>query len=279
MQAQETECFRFGRSVSDRGYGRRYVAEDQIFGNRKLDKDLFVWFDESKWSFVPDFRNRRVAIIANSEIRGQGHVIDSFDEVIRLNSMKYWLRSAEDDGVRATMWAGLPWACFIPDNVEKNHTAALTRIRFQEIVQEVRLIWSATPFYISARFVDFLRRNGAIERLFISGSGLYFYDYLMGRVPADMFRALFTIRDFVLPNGLPNLQFNFELLLTGVRVVFFCALGGAREIGLFGFNFYEGAAKRPWAAHDLSFNRAFLDRLTQVAADWGCRISATANSR
>ena len=218
MKAQEIECFRFGRSISDLGYGRRYVQEDQISGKDTLDENLFVWFEASKWSFVPDFRNRKVAIIANSEIRSKGHVINSFDEVIRLNSMQYWLRSAEDDGVRTTIWAGLPWASFVPENSEKNNTAAVRPLGFQQIAREVRLIWSATPFYISARFVDFLHRNGVAKKLFISGSGLYFYDYLMGRVPAGMFRALFTIPDIVLPNGMPNSQFNFELLLTGIRV-------------------------------------------------------------
>ena len=62
------------------------------------------------------------------------------------------------------------------------------------------------------------------------------------------------------------------MLLTGVRLALFCVLGGAREIGLFGFNFYAGTEKRSAASHNLAFEKNILASLIEIAPLRGSRI-------
>jgi hypothetical protein len=80
------------------------------------------------------------------------------------------------------------------------------------------------------------------------------------------------VPDLRAPNGAFARQSYFDLLLTGVRLTLSCRVANAREIGLFGFNFYEGTAKQPSSTQDLAFEKQLLAALIEIAPRLGSRI-------
>jgi hypothetical protein len=252
--------------------GHSFVQPENTSTAGEFNEQLFVWIDPSKWGLAPNLRGKRVALTANSPIRGHGREIDSFDEVIRINRMEYWQRSAADDGTRITIWAGLPkrfiiWGVPATTGTLSGHTG------FPDAAPALSAIWSATPFHLSVTFYNFLARRGLLNRLFVSGSGPFLHDYLAQRLPPGMVRALFTVPTLQSPSGSFAELTNFELLLTGVRLTLFCTLAGAHEVGLFGFNFYEGTEKRPGAIHNLAFEKALLTHLVKIAPRLGSQVT------
>ena len=104
----ETKDGNFGRSRFEVVYRRSYITEEE-FSARGGSDDQYIWMDPSRWNLAPSpLQGRRVALVGNTPILGCGQVINSFDEVIRMNRMEYWRQSAADDGARITVWAGLP---------------------------------------------------------------------------------------------------------------------------------------------------------------------------
>jgi hypothetical protein len=264
----------YGRAVFEKNFSYRYVSVDAIPLDSSLQTDplLFAWVSPEKWGLFPDLRGRRVAIVANNDLVGWGRKIDSCDEVIRINRMDYWTHHPENDGTKVTIWAGLPKAPVIAGASETAVAGAKFPSCFTSIAKGLSLIWSVTPFHISPHFADYLIQNDLSQKLFVSGSSLFFYDHLMRALPADLFRALYTIPPVRVDPSMPVNQFNFELLLTGVRIVLFCMLAGATEIGLFGFDFYSDSKRRPWAGHDLTFNEKILAMIMEYSTQLGCRI-------
>jgi hypothetical protein len=265
----------FGRpEFEGKFYGHSYVLPEETSTADAANRRLFVWIDPSMWGVAPPFlRGRRVALIANTPIVGHGATIDAFDEVVRINRMEYWRQSAADDGIRLTIWAGVPLTRVISGGPATAYSP-IGHTNFPRHASALKTIWSATPFHLSVAFYRFLLRQGLLDRLFVSGSSAFLHDYLAQQLPPAMLRALFSLKRLYQESGGPVAarQPEFELLLTGVRLILFCMLAGAREIGLFGFNFYEGAEKQPWGAHDLAFEKDLLSALTEIAPRFGCQI-------
>ena len=185
--------------------------------------------------------------------------------------MEYWQRSPVHDGVRATIWAGLPLERVIL-GADAMAGFPNARTNFPDRAPDFSTFWSATPFHLSVTFYRFLLYRGLINRLFVSGSGPFLHDYLIHSLPPGMVRALFSMRR---PSNRPGMTFEhttFETLLTGVRLVLLCTLAGAQRIGLFGFNFYEGTEKRASNVHEIALQRELLTALTQIAPRFGSQI-------
>ena len=253
-----------GRAVYEAA-GRTFVSPQLATGPTD-----FVWLDPATWRHVPDFAGRRIALVGNSEVLGFGPEIDSYDDVLRFNHLRTWRHSAADDGVRITIWAGVPVSRYV-----KKHgrlPGDPPRTFFPEVASGVRLIWALNPFHTGARFMYFLRHHALMDKFFLSGGSLFFFDLLVKTLPAEMVRSLYTIPNLRLPSGAQNLRFNFELMLAGVQTVLFCFLGGAKEIGIFGYTFYKGIEDKNWGGHDLASNERFLAALTAFAATQGCTI-------
>ena len=229
-----------------------------------------MWLNPATWRHVPDFAGRRIALVGNSEVLGFGPAIDAYDDVVRFNHMRTWRRSPADDGARVTIWAGVPAARYLPKHEPPPGEGPQSL--FPEVAPTVRLIWALNPFHTSARFIHFLRHRELMGKFFLSGGALFFFDRLVKTLPVEMVRSLYSIPARDLPKGGPNLRFNFELMLAGIMTTLFCFLGGAREIGLFGYTFYEGIEDRNWGGHDLAYNERFLADLTALAATQGCAI-------
>jgi hypothetical protein len=263
----------FGRvNFENPPYGYSYVPEREAAAADTLNGRLFVWIDPAKWGVAPALAGKRVALVANSPITGLGPTIDAHDEVIRINRMEYWRRSADDDGRRLTIWAGLPkpqviWGSPRGGDKDATHT------NFPDVAQTASIFWSATPFELSVPFYDFLRRRGLVGRLFVSGSGPFLQSYLAQRLPPAMARAMLSNPSVRAGDQIVfDKQTYFEILLTGIRLILFCMLAGPREIGLFGFNFYDGTSKRPAPIHNLAFEKELLAALVEIAPRFGCRI-------
>jgi hypothetical protein len=256
--------FGFGRAVFEVA-GRTFLAQGEA--TRPGD---FVWLDPATWRHAPDLTGRRIALVGNSEVLGFGSAIDDYDDVLRFNHLRTWRHSAADDGVRITIWAGMPVSRYVRNHLVPPSEAE--RSFFPDVVSGVRLIWALNPFHTGARFVYFLRQRGLSDKFFLSGGSLFFFDLLVKTLPAAMVRSLYTIPNLRLPGGASNLRFNFDLMLSGVQAALFCFLGGAREIGLFGFTFYKGVGHLNWGGHDLAYNERFLAALTAFAATQGCAI-------
>jgi hypothetical protein len=248
------------------------TAEEAATASEESDS-LFVWIDPAKWGVAPPvISGKSVALIGNSPINDLGPVIDSYDEVIRINRMEYWQRSAADDGLRFTIWAGLPRPQMILGHPRETDAAAI-RTNFPEVADSASTIWSATPFHLSVVFYNFLHRRSLADRLFVSESGPFLLSQLTERMPPGMVRALFAIPS-VREGDRVHLdrQPYFELLMTGIRLTLFAALAGAREIGLFGFNFYKGTRKRAGFTHNVAFEKELLAALIEIAPRLGSRI-------
>jgi hypothetical protein len=262
----------FGRGGYESAYYRHFfIAPATAASSNEADPSLYVWIDPSRWVVAPPLYGKRVALVANTPVRGHGAAIDSFDDVIRMNRMEYWQKSAEDDGKRVTIWAGVPRHLAILGNPHADDAAA-TGTNFPEVASGLALVWAATPFHLSLRFYNFLVQRGLLDRLVVSGSGPFLHEYLSQRLPPAMVQALYTIPPFHTDDGFYLNQTHFELMLTGVRLTLFCLLAGTREIGLFGFNFYEGTTKRPWGLHSVRFERELLDALIATAPRFGSKI-------
>jgi hypothetical protein len=263
----------FGRFAYTGLPDRYFVAAKKIPSDwkEKGGKQVFAWLNPRCWRLAPPLAGKRVAIVGNKRITDRGDEIDSHDHVIRINRMGDWHHDPVHDGVRVTIWAGLARPNIVPSAGDKARSAPYLPSCFPEIADGLSWIWSVSPFYLSARFLAFLRANGLEDRLVVSGSGPFFYDHFARTLPSDLFHSLFSIPE-ALHTGPSNRQIHYELLLTGVKIVILTVLAGADEISLFGFDNYEGSTRRPWSGHDLDYNQRVLQTLIENAESLSSRI-------
>jgi hypothetical protein len=263
-----------GKTFFVRARGAPYLTLEQALADpgSALRHPAYVWLPPDQWA-MPDFHDRRVAIVANSAIRGLGRTVDSFDVVIRLNRMSEWRHSADDDGRRVTCWAGLPEAITLPDPVDPPRSDYAVPCCFPQIAALVDPMWAVSPFHLSARFIRFVFAQGLQDRLVVSGGAAYFHDRLRSLLPDDVFERLYTLR---IRHSMPLSQFAFDILLTGVRTTLLVALSRPRSIGLFGFNFFSDGGRQPWPGHDLDFDRWLLAATIEFAKRNGTEMRAFA---
>jgi len=190
-----------------------------------------------------DLAGKKVAVVGNGAVKECGKLIDSCDEVIRISTMRNWLQSAEHDGLKTTIWAGHPWLV-----VHRRPTGELGAIsKFAELMMRQPRLWAVSPFHISVDSYRWLCENGHIDRMLVNPSWAEVYEVSCSKMESDGIRKIFSIsyrKDMIGFN-------NYELLLTGTRILFLLNLCGVSSIKIFGANLFNFSMKGVWIGHNL----------------------------
>jgi hypothetical protein len=197
---------------------------------------------------LPDLRNRAVMIVGNGEISNYGRLIDQSDFIIRINSMYRWRADAEHDGMRVNAWAGLP--AFAVEPLKATATQ-WTNSNFGRIAPSLEMIWGVSPYQCSVRAYRWLRDEGLLPKFFSISDPFTLLDEHFDRLQPHFAAKLFSMP--ILFNGATGIT-NFELLLTGVKIVLLVYLSGAQEIHICGFNLFKSEEEKMWAGHDWEAN-------------------------
>jgi hypothetical protein len=82
-------------------------------------------------------------------------------------------------------------------------------------------------------------------------------------MPRELVRTLYTPRLIQTVDDRAGLLFGYETLLTGVRLALLASLAGARDLALFGFDFFRSEPGQLWHGHDLPTDHAVLAYVRQ----------------
>jgi len=242
------------------------AAAFPIPDRQAADAELLAWLPPESWLPWPDMSGRSVAIVANRPLRDLGKAIDAHDDVLRMNRLPYWAHDPVHDGERMTIWAGLARGHLLPRFRERFHRVAHYPSCFPEIAGQLRAIWCTSPFHVSARFLNFMLRQGLMDRLIVSGEAAYYEPTLRAALPDALYGMLYRRPER--EDGKEPRPY-FDDMLTGVRTVLLCLLAGAREVGVVGFDFYASGHKTPWKGHDLDGDKRVLEAVEAFAVSQG----------
>jgi hypothetical protein len=209
---------------------------------------------EALFGFPRHLQNRSVAVVGNGPIIGRGEEIDAHDEVIRMDTLRNWKRSKGDDGTRISLWAGHPFKHFTVDGEGQPQVSD----PFREVVSLKLPLWFISPYHVTVVAYRWLAANGVLDRVTIAPSQYVTLDLLCRHLDATQLSKLFSI-----PTDKPWLKglTRFELLLTGPKLALFLYACGARQVSLYGFDFFRSEPARLWKGHDLATDLWLIDAL------------------
>ena len=162
-------------------------------------------------------------IVGNGDVWEYGSIIDQYECVIRINSMYGWKNDPHHDGMRMTMWAGLPAFAVTPLRATASQW---TNSHFGRVAAGLEIIWCVSAYQCSARAYRWLRNNSLLSKLCSVPDPLRILDHHIHRLPPELAAELFSMP--VLFNGATGIT-RFELLLTGVKIALLVYLAGARK--------------------------------------------------
>lgn len=239
-----------GGRVYEDNFGWRFAGLDENHPPSQIrDRPNFFCIDRT-FNFRPYFvYEKKIAIVGNSIVEGCGDSIDSADEVIRINDMRNWKCDSYNDGIRTTVWAGLP--VFAIGRIDADMTSWLES-KFFKVASNVNLLWSVSPFQCTVETWKNLVGLGLHHKLKTLPGYYEYLDLVYFAISPEMRKILYGNNFMNGYTGVPN----FELLFTGVKICLACFLDGAKQIDLFGFDFF--AAETYWKHHDLHINLQVL---------------------
>ncbi|TWG89433.1 hypothetical protein L598_008200000030 [Mesorhizobium sp. J18] len=249
-----------GLASYQRSFGLKFIHESDPLPD--TDPRTRILVSTHRYGMPSDLAGKSVAVVGNGCVQNSGKLIDGCDEVIRISTMRNWNRASEHDGVKTTIWAGHPWLV-----VRRKADGELApNPRFAELARAGSQLWAASPFHISVDSYRWLKAEGHLERLLVAPPPAEIYEIGCSYFDAEELRLLFSIarqRKNVIGFS------NFDLLLTGTRIVLMLELCGVTRISLFGTNLFGFSRDGVWFGHDLMFDYKVLMRVRKRLKEKG----------
>lgn len=237
-----------GLASYQRSFNLQFIRESDVLEQR--DSRIRVLVSNHRYGMRWDLAGKSVAVVGNGLVRNCGSLIDECDEVIRISTMRNWLRAPEHDGTRTTIWAGHPW--LVVSRMENGEIRA--NPSFARLAEEGTQLWATSPFHISLDSYKWLKNNGQLDRLLVAPSSAEIYEIACSLLESSIIEILFSISK---KEGLIGFS-RFELLLTGTRILMMLYMCGVKSIHVFGSNLFNFSRKDVWFGHDLNFDYRIL---------------------
>jgi hypothetical protein len=193
-------------------------------------------------------RGKRVAVVGNGAVEGLGEDIDSHEEVIRISAMRDWRKDPKEDGCKATLWAGQ--LAFVAAD-------GMVDPKFRQLVEEGVPIWALSPYHVTCDAYNFLRGRPARPDVTILPSAETMFGTFGSYMSAD---DLGTLTAIAPPRKDISGLTQYDLLLTGTRLVLALEAVGVGSISLFGFDLFTRQKRLPWVGHDVAVDLMVLRR-------------------
>lgn len=231
-----------GLTSYEKSFGLQFVHETDTLGQAESRTRILV--SDHRYGMPWDLAGKKIAIVGNGVVKGCGSLIDSCDEVIRISTMRNWQQSAEHDGLKTTIWAGHPWLV-----IHRGPTGDLiANPKFAQLMSQQPRLWAVSPFHTSVDSFRWLCEKQIIDRTIFNRSWADVYEVACSKLDFDGIKRIFSFperKDIVGLN-------NYELLLTGTRILLLLYLCGVSNLSIFGTNLFNFSKKDLWFGHDLN---------------------------
>jgi len=230
-----------GLTSYEKSFGLQFVHETDTLGQAESRTRILV--SDHRYGMPRDLAGKKIAIVGNGLVKGCGPLIDSCDEVIRISTMRNWQQSADHDGLKTTIWAGHPWLV-----VHRGSAGDLrANPKFAELMNRQPRLWVISPFHTSVDSFRWLCEKQIIDRTIFNPSWTEVYEVACSKLDFAEIKRIFSIsnrKDIIGFN-------NYELLLTGTRIILLLYLCGVSNINIFGTNLFNFSKKDVWFGHDI----------------------------
>jgi len=243
-----------GQSSYEKSFGIKFVDEEII--SRMSHNELSIFDVEMfklrviprslRYGFPSNLSELSVAVVGNGIVSGYGAQIDRHDHVIRISGMRNWQRNSENDGTRITLWAGHPAFVISDDKLSDP---------FEYIINDDTPLWALSPFHITCSSYILLRDRGLLEKLLVLPAPATLFDRFHNFLNPEEISDLYSI-----PHGRRQLTglSNFELLLTGTRLILALEACRVKEISIFGFDLFNKSTDPIWFGHNIEIDRKII---------------------
>ena len=240
-----------GRSAYEKSFNIRFVEEGAVGDFPGHDFRTRVIPHALPLGFPAQLAGKSVAVVGNGHIIGQGGAIDSHDAVIRISTMRNWQKSAEEDGLRTTLWAGQLAFVFGPNGVNPD---------FAQLVDRDVPLWALSPFHVTCDAYEWLRRRPSPAMVTVLPPPAVLFDVFHDYMSAVDMELLFSMPPA--RRQLTGLS-RYECLLTGTRLVLALEACDVAAISLYGFDLFTRSEEPVWFGHDLDVDRQVLQSVQQ----------------
>ncbi|ACA15384.1 hypothetical protein M446_0830 [Methylobacterium sp. 4-46] len=134
-----------GKSAYERSFGVKFFEEHEISEDGIYDYNTRVLPSNLSCGLRTDLEGQRIAVVGNGRVDASGAEIDAHDQVIRITGMRHWRRDPDGDGVRTTLWAGLPAHVVARDEAGAVHANGA----FASLVRDGVAFWAVSPFHVT----------------------------------------------------------------------------------------------------------------------------------
>lgn len=258
---------RLGLNLNIAHFGYNYIEHDSA---QIADDDWLLFPDRNYNSTIRlPVAGKSVALVGNGQVRGLGALIDQHDVVIRVNFPYLWARDPAQDGLRITLWAGLAKnEVFAPQHFH-NPPANLPLDDLTQELAKAEEFHCISHQHVQAGFWRRITDLGLKAKTHVHWAAPVVFEELerseLGR--NGRFLSLITARNY--NDSWYGGWYNWDTLLTGVRVAVFAALGEPVSLHLFGMNFYEDQLREPWDMHNLEINKTLMNDVFKYCSSKG----------
>lgn len=241
-----------GCEAYKRSYGIKFIHEATALA-QPYERNIRVLPNRERWSLRMDLKGASVAVVGNGKVQDAGQLIDAYDVVIRISTMRSWGRKLHDDGERLDIWAGHP--AFVVD-WEGDHPVA--QEKFADAIAAGADLWCLSPFHVSLESFIFMNDAGVWSNLAVLPPPYALYEDMSSCLPGADLKQLFSIaeqNDYLV--GFPV----FDLLLTGTRLLVLLEHIGVRSLGVFGMNLFSSEPEALWFGHDMRVDFDVIGRV------------------
>jgi hypothetical protein len=235
-----------GRSSYEKSFQITFLEESAVDAGRTYGFTTRVIPNSWRYGLCEGLAGKSVAVVGNGIVRHCGAAIDAHDEVVRISSMRHWAVSSEDDGVRLSVWAGQ--LAFVVHGADVDE-------RFEDVVARGTRLWALSPFHITCDAYTFLRLRRRCGDVMVLPSAAMLFDVFHAYMNAADLAELFTIAPA--RRHLSGMT-QYELLLTGTRLVLALEACGVASLSLYGFDLFSATAEQVWFGHDLAVDHKVL---------------------
>lgn len=254
-----------GTNFYTRHFDCRYVA----LGDQTKATDLILFPDSFYSPFRLPIEGKTVAIVGNGKVTGHGKFIDSHDVVIRMSYPYQWKQDQFHDGEKLTLWAGLGRReVFYPSAFHNPHDS-FEPVSFIDPISRAESLHCISHHHVGAEFWEDITKLGLKEKLHVHWAAPVVFNeiettpyglngHLLGWITARNYHK----------NGYGG-WYNWDTLLSGVRITLLAAMSKPASINIFGMNFYQDGDRQPWDMHNIPLNVDVFEKTLYIARENG----------